>query len=242
MSFTSVIVLIGVVTILVGFLIKSSPSLISGYGQMSDEQKANVDIEKLSKLYRNGFVSIGVLTIVGYYVFTWLEFKLLAELMLLLVMFPGILIMLIQGKKYDRNPKKLTTNIGIGLVLVVGIFIFTSIPYGMVPSEVTIDSSGVSFSGVYSTTFKPDDIESVELSDSLPPIRSKVSGFAIADIKKGYFMLKEYGKCRLFLDGYTKPFLVIKTKEGKYTIYNNPDNYVTKDIYSRINEYLKKEK
>lgn len=40
---------------------------------MSVEKKKNIDIEGLSTHMRNGFISIGMSMIAGYYAFTWLR-------------------------------------------------------------------------------------------------------------------------------------------------------------------------
>ena len=57
-------IIVGLFMIGIGFLVKSSPSLIAGYNTMSEEKKKNVDIVGLSTYMRNSFIIIGLSIIV----------------------------------------------------------------------------------------------------------------------------------------------------------------------------------
>jgi len=95
--------LVGLFMIGMGFLVKRFPNLIAGYNTMSAEKKKNVDIEGLSTHMRNGFIAIGLTIIVGYYLFKWIGIMFIAESMIIIATLGGLVILMIQARKFDRN-------------------------------------------------------------------------------------------------------------------------------------------
>lgn len=242
MSIDTLIIIFGLLFIFIGSIIKISPNLVSGYNTMSEKEKENVEIDKLAGLYQIGFIAIGLITIGCYYLFMWLKLVDIAQSMIIVPILVGILILLIMGRKYDHNKSKLKSNIAIAVIAISNLLIFTLIPYSYMPTEIDVKSDGVSFSGVYSTIIAAKDIADVELLDSIPAITMKVNGFGFASVRKGYFKVADYGKCRLFMNGYAKPFLVITTKDGKRTIFCNPNKGVAENYYKQINKLVNIEK
>ena len=59
-------IIVGLFMIGIGFLVKSTPSLIAGYNTMPDDKKKNVDIVGLSTFMRNSLIIIGLSIIAGY--------------------------------------------------------------------------------------------------------------------------------------------------------------------------------
>jgi hypothetical protein len=104
-----IILITGLLFIGLGFIIKSFPNLIAGYNTMTAEKKKNVDIEGLSSLMRNGFISMGLVLITGYYLFKWIEFTIIANLMILIVTLTGVTVLIIKAQKFDHNKKKKLT-------------------------------------------------------------------------------------------------------------------------------------
>ncbi|MEL6135291.1 MAG: DUF3784 domain-containing protein, partial [Bacteroidota bacterium] len=89
-----------------GLLVKRYPNLIAGYNSMSPERKQRVDIDGLSSWMRNGFVWIGALTIIGYYVLKYVGFDTLADNVMLITLLGGTLIIAIFTKRYDKGKRK----------------------------------------------------------------------------------------------------------------------------------------
>ena len=100
--------IVGLFMIGIGFLVKSSPDLISGYNTMSKDKKKNVDIEGLSTFIRNGLIAIGISIIIGYYLFRWIGITLISNSMLLIVTLVGVTILVIQAQRFDHNKNKKT--------------------------------------------------------------------------------------------------------------------------------------
>ena len=53
----------GFILIIVGLLVKQYPNLLAGYNTLSDEQKKEIDIEKVSTIARNVIVLTGAAVI-----------------------------------------------------------------------------------------------------------------------------------------------------------------------------------
>lgn len=96
---------VGLLLIGTGFLVKYNPNLIAGYNAMPKGKQKNVDIEGLSTHMRNGLIVIGVLIIVGYYIFKWIGFTAIANAMILIVTLIGLPIMIVNAQKFDHNRK-----------------------------------------------------------------------------------------------------------------------------------------
>ena len=60
---TIVFVLTGLFLILLGFLVKIYPNLLAGYNTMSEAERQQIDIERLSTVARNGLILTGATTV-----------------------------------------------------------------------------------------------------------------------------------------------------------------------------------
>ena len=133
--------IVGLFMIGIGFLVKSNPDLIAGYNNKSKDKKKNVDIEGLSTFMRNGFIVIGLSIIIGYYLFKWIGFTMIANSMILIVTLVGVTILIINAQKFDHNKTKKTklTYFILGFVFFVHVFaLFYAIgliTYGFIPSK-----------------------------------------------------------------------------------------------------------
>lgn len=230
-------IIIGLFVIGIGFLVKSVPDLIAGYNTMSKEQKKNVDIEGLSTFMRNGLIAIGISIIIGYYLFKWIGITLIANSMLLIVILVGVTILVIKAQRFDHNKNKKTklTYFILGFVF---IFVIGLIAYGFIPSKVILNKDSVQFSGMYGIEIKIAEIDNVKLVDNLPEIKMRTNGFSFGTVKKGFFDLNEFGKCRLLIHSENPPYLIISKGNGEKTIINFNEKSVTESTYTEINSLI----
>lgn len=227
------ILIVGLSMIGLGFLVKSYPDLIGGYNTMPKDKKKNVDIEGLSTYMRNGLIIIGLSIIMGYYLFKWIGFPMIASSMIVFVILIGVTIMVINAQKFDHNKKKRTKLtyfiLGILIVFVIGL-----LTYGFIPSKTVISNNNIRFSGMHGIEIKTTSIENVELSEKIPTIKLRTNGFSFGHIHKGIFNLDEFGKCRLLLHSDKSPYLIISKNDGNKIIVNFKDKTETRDIYKQI--------
>jgi hypothetical protein len=225
--------IVGLITIGIGFLVKSSPNLIAGYNTMSEDKKKNVDIKGASTFVRNGFIIIGLTIIIGYYFFKWIGFDGIANNMILISILVGVTIIVVKGQKFDHNKHKhpllIYFILGITITFVSGLLI-----YGSVPTKTIVINDKILFTGMYGFEMRNTDISGVELSDKIPPITLRTNGFSFGGSKKGTFRLNEFGKCKLFLQSDKGPFLIISDKNGEKTIINDKNSKVTEENFGRI--------
>src|SRR5690606_36674836 len=119
--------IVGLFMIGIGFLVKSAPELIARYNTMPKDKKKNVDIEGLSTFMRNGLIIIGLSIIIGYYLFKWIGFTMIANSMILIVSLVGVTILVIYAQKFYKNKTKISklTYFIFGLVFLFVIGVIT---------------------------------------------------------------------------------------------------------------------
>jgi len=219
----------------IGFLVKSSPSLIAGYNTMSDDKKKNVDIIGLSTYMRNSLIIIGLSIIAGYYLFKWIGFTVIADSMILIATLIGVLIMVINAQRFDKNKDKTKraklTYIILGLVAV---FVIGLLTYGYLPTKVNVSDNMIKFSGMYGFETSISDIDKVELSDKIPHIKTRTNGFSSGLVKKGFFNLDNFGKTRLLISSNKSPYLIITKYNSDKIIVNFKDKTETKKLFGEI--------
>jgi hypothetical protein len=231
-------VLIGLLFIGLGFIIKSFPNLIAGYNTMPAEKKKNVDIEGLSSFMRNGFISMGLVLIAGYYLFRWLGSTMIANSMILIVTLTGVTVLVIKAQNFDHNKNRKFKPACIAIALVI-LFVTGLISYGLVPPKTTFNNSAIKFSGMYGFEIEKSEISGVDLIDSLPAIKLRTNGFSLGLVNKGFFNLDGYGKTRLLINSGTSPFLKISKNNGETIIINFKDKSETEDVYNKIQAMIK---
>ncbi len=228
-------IIVGLFMIGIGFLVKSSPSLIAGYNTMSDDKKKNVDIIGLSTYMRNSLIIIGLSIIAGYYLFKWIGFTVIADSMILIATLIGVLIMVINAQRFDKNKDKTKraklTYIILGLVAV---FVIGLLTYGYLPTKVNVSDNMIKFSGMYGFETSISDIDKVELSDKIPHIKTRTNGFSSGLVKKGFFNLDNFGKTRLLISSNKSPYLIITKNNSDKIIVNFKDKTETKKLFGEI--------
>jgi len=231
--------IVGLFMIGIGFLVKSSPDLIAGYNTMPKEEKKNIDIEGLSTFMRNGLITIGLSIIIGYYIFKWIGFTMIANSMILIVTLVGVTILLINAQKFDHNKTKNSKLIyfitGLTFLFVIGL-----ITYGFIPSKTIYGDDTIRFSGMYGFEISISDIENIELSDKLPTIKIRTNRFSFGNVKKGFFNLDKYGKSRLLIHSDLAPYLILSKNNGDKIIINFKDRIETEKTYDKIKTMINK--
>ena len=235
-------IIVGLFMIGIGFLVKSSPSLIAGYNTMSDDKKKNVDIVGLSTYMRNSLIIIGLSIIAGYYLFKWIGFTVIADSMILIATLIGVLIMVINAQRFDKNKDKAKraklTYIILGLVAV---FVIGLLTYGYLPTKVNVSDNMIKFSGMYGFETSITDIDKVELSDKIPHIKTRTNGFSSGAVKKGFFNLDKFGKTRLLISSNKSPYLIMTKNNSDKIIVNFKDKNVTEKIFREIKSLIDNE-
>jgi len=233
----TIVLIVGLFMIGIGFLVKAVPNLIAGYNTLSKAQKENVNIEGLSSFLRKGFIIIGLSIIVDYFLSKWIGLTLIANSMILIVTIVGVFVLVIMAQRFDHREKKQSKIIyivlGLVLLLVVG-----QITYGSMSSKTTINNDSIRFSGMYGFELNLNEIQHIELLNQIPTINKRTNGFSFWTIKKGTYNLDQFGNCRLLIHSDMPPYLLVSKKSGDKIIINFKDSCETVNLYSQIKTRL----
>lgn len=226
-------IIIGVLFIGLGFLVRKYPVLLAGYNTMTKEQKANVDIEGLSKHMCCWFVCIGACILVLSFVLYLFNLDSYMAFVPIAAIFFILPVSIVSAQKYDHNPKKKGANTALVMaVLCVAIlaYLFVSVS----PAKVEVTEQKVSISGISKTEIPISDIKNVKIAASIPRIKMRTNGFALGNVRKGMFNLDSLGKTRLYLHTTSGPYLIIEDYNGLNTIFSYRDSSQVKTIYDQI--------
>lgn len=217
--------------------------MIAGYNAMSEEEKRNVDTEKMGKSASNSILVMSALVFAGS-IFLYYNKDILGIITLMLIL-PVSLITVAVSQKYDHNYKGeekkqsiIFTIAGLGIFFtLVIVLVFVSLSTGSKMPSYTIQDETFTISGMSGENINLSDINSVELKSTLPGKIEKKSGFNFNKILKGRFT-SDIGEIKLFVDTSKAPFLYIKT-EDEIIILNEKSKIETKKLYEELKAAVK---
>lgn len=122
------------------------------------------------------------------------------------------------------------------LLVSIGVIILFILPYQ--ETEVEIFDHQMIISGIYSETLSIDQIDKAEFLQYYPPVKLKTNGFALTNLKKGWFKLESGEKVKLFINDMSGPFLKIYTNQN-YSVIIGLKNVDEELLYRQI-KLLKK--
>lgn len=94
--------LTGFFFIVIGYIVKAYPNSIAGYNTMSKERKEYVDIDGLSSFMKRGFISTGIILVVGFYLFHWAGIEWMANAFYVFSILAGTIYIVIRAKQFDH--------------------------------------------------------------------------------------------------------------------------------------------
>jgi len=102
---TAINIITGLVLIAIGIVVKHAKmhNLIAGYNTMTPEQKSNFDIDGFATFFRNCFALMGLVIIIGHFLFDWLEFEVGKYFIITIGIVGGLPFLLIMSKKFYKN-------------------------------------------------------------------------------------------------------------------------------------------
>ena len=210
--------------------------LISGYNTASKKEKEKVDIDSLAKhMGRLCYLITFTIWITAFLVYSFKISMNIPIVFMVIVIFAYVSYM----QRFDNNEasrmdKEIIYFIG-GVVLVILILVFS---FGHSPNEINVSEGKIIIRGSYGITIKNENINSIELIESMPKIEFKSNGYSNGpEKKKGEFKLEGGRISNLYIESKEGPY--IKITLDKYDVYiNNKDKELTKNIYKLLNSKL----
>lgn len=225
---------VGLFLILMGFLVKKFPNLISGYNTMPAKEKAKVDVDGLSSHMCNSLIVIGLLIILASLVIKMVGIPISPTILMLGIILPGTLYMVIGSqsymKKVSRSVSKTGTIIGVVVLVVCAVGITILMLSGTRSPQFEVTGNQLNISGIYGLETK---VSSVKLLEELPTIKMKTNGFSLGENKRGNFNLEEFGQCKLFIESMAGPFIYIETND-KPIIISTQSRAKTEELLTEL--------
>ncbi len=212
--------------------------LISGYNMMTEEEKAQVDVEKLAK-------AIGWMCYVLAVLFIGMGLLMEFELWGLLWVFTvAIIIVPLYFVYYSRRfypkgmkstgtgsprAKKISTIVTVVTLIGAGIIIY----FSMQPTKFEVESGQFTISGVYGDKMSWEEISDIQLVEELPEVAVRTNGSAIGSKLKGNFKFKNGDKAKLFVDKSVGSFITFKWN-GELYYLNKPTAQETEKLFEEM--------
>ena len=145
--------------------------------------------------------------------------------MLLLPLMVSISVLSVKAKKFDHHPEPIRDVFRIPAWIVALVFMAVLLIWGCWPTSLEITGQEVRFTGMYGCSIPFEQIRSVELMDQIPSAGHRSNGFSFGGTHKGYFRVKDWGRCRLLVrQNRPGPYLVIEEVNGMKTIFKGVDS------------------
>lgn len=219
-----------------GYIITPSnaSTLLNGYNNLSEDERKYFDLNGFITYNRRFHLFLGLSLLVIELMLIYLDYGDVAGLMLGIYPILAYSYFLIQNKKfYLRDGSEMAENvtkrslktlkISAWIMGITLLFVLSLSWYGYKEDTLTLRNSsnfqGIYINGMYSEKIRFEDLASVKLVDTLPRTTLKENGFALANIKKGYFRAKGEGRVKLIIHDKTPPFLYLEKKNGKRIYY-----------------------
>ena len=142
--------------------------------------------------------------------------------------------------KFWKGSSKKWNKIGLyvlvgTLILVVGLFAI-----GFKENHLIIEADSIQFQGSYGETISRSEIKSVTLVNELPKITSKANGFAVGNIRKGYFKTSAGEKVKLILNSDSNKYLLFTKLNGEKIYFSAKEN-TTIEVYKELEKAFPKQ-
>ena len=197
----------------------NAPYLLSGYNEMNEAEKASFDLRAFLRFYKRFHLVLGLsLIVVGTLLHVLLN-ETAAGLFLMVYPISAYLYFGWRNMRFGtvKTPQKvMLVVLAATLILVVGL-----LSTGIKEDSLTCTSEGIILSGWYGETIRWGDVASVELVANHPKLSYKKNGFALGNIRKGYFGTTQNQTVKLLLNADQKPLICIRLRTGQERYFSS---------------------
>lgn len=201
--------------------------LIAGYNTMSEDEKENVEVEKIAK-----DIAIMTYIVAGLIIITYILGPMFPQVeYLLMIGIPVVAVgTIVKVQRYDQNKKNKAELWGVLVVvavpvIIIGIVMATSLK----PVKIDVNSNELKINNL---TIERNEIESVNLIEEYPKA-SKIIGFNMAYNRNGTFEVDGVGRCYLYTDSGKTPLLEVKAN-GETYVFNSKENGKIQEVYDEL--------
>ncbi|WP_299431177.1 DUF3784 domain-containing protein [uncultured Maribacter sp.] len=218
---TYILVGMSLLFVAIGFIVTENNAkyLLSGYNTMTEEERKKVDIKSYIPYFRKFHIILGISFLVLGYGINLIN-KNYAGIFLAVYPILTYIYFAINSSKFSGGLN--TKSNKIGLYVIVGAFIFVVglISYGFKENKIVFDSQKIELKGIYGETIETEQIKSIEIENELPKITLKTNGFALGEIRKGFFKTANGEIVKLILNSEQKSYILLTKSDGKKIYYS----------------------
>lgn len=234
-----VIAAISLLFIAFGFLLNEGNAkyLLAGYNTMSKESRKKVDIKAFLPYFRKFHIFLGI----SLFVFSFL-LKLLVNdnaTGIFFATYPIIayIYFIFTSSKFYGGQGSNYSKIGVSILLLTLVFVVILLSYGFKENAITFDQEKIEFHGSYGEIVLKEDLKRMELIDHLPKIIVRTNGFALGEIRKGYFKTDKGDRVKLIVNAEQSP-LILFTKNDNKKIYYSAKSGSNQILFNEIKQVL----
>lgn len=222
----------------IGFIVTENNAkyLLSGYNTMSEEARKKVDIKSYIPYFRKFHIVLGISFLVLGYGINIIN-KNGAGIFLAVYPILAYIYFAITSSKFSEGLKRKSNKIGLFVLSGALIFVVGLLAYGFKENKILFDSQKILLKGTYGEVLQTDQIKSIEIVNELPNITLKTNGFALGEIRKGYFKTESGDVVKLILNSAQKPYILFTKSDGK-KIYYSAKEKSNEEILNEIKKTL----
>ncbi|GAA5219374.1 hypothetical protein GCM10025777_00040 [Membranihabitans marinus] len=127
---------------------------------------------------------------------------------------------MISSSKFSGGLKTKSNKIGVIVLSASLLFVISLLTYGYRESKIIVDYQKIEFTGMYGETLNGDEIKRIEIENDLPIIKQKTNGFALGNLRKGFFKTEDGEIIKLILNSDQKPFILFTMVNGEKIYYS----------------------
>lgn len=206
-------------------------SIIAGFNTMREEEKQNVEIEKVAKvMYLTFYIIFAITVLLG-------VLSMIVDIPYLTIIWVGVLMigvvtLIILSQKYDHNERK-NQNIIITMVVIISVLlpVLIIVP-GLRGTSFETTDDGLDISGMYGSFYQWEDIKDVYLDD-FPEVTYRSNGSKINRTYKGNFETTEFGNIKLFINDDRHQVIVLVLSDS-IVIINEDSEEATLELFETI--------
>ena len=206
---------------------------------MPEEEREQFDIEAYIPYFRKFHIFLGISFLVFDVMLNYLVSENAGGIFLAIYPILAYIYFIRKNNKFYKEQYLKTNNTGFsvlaGTLLLIGplIFIIVILGIGFKENKLAVHPDRIKIEGSYGEVLPLKNIKSISLTDELPKMTMKVNGFALGDIKKGYFKTSDGEIIKLILDQDSKPYILITKNSGR-KIYYSASGKPGKDVINEI--------
>lgn len=230
---TIIIVFVAGLLLFLGVMIKyfKAYDLIAGYNTASPEVRRYAEEKGLGNFVGSWIITLGLIILAGGVAgrlgYVWVELASWG------VFTAALVYIVVRAQEFTPPGSRISPKIILAVSLVVVSLVVIPLVLSSLPPSITLEEQKIIISGAYGLEVPVNEVNSVELRDEIPAIKSKSNGLNVGPILKGDFMLQDLGRARLFIGSQTGPFIFIRTGQRPIIInYSSPEKTV--ETYSML--------